>query len=125
MPNLNYSDTVNDIVNETENESDTLNVVETGNDTLNDTLNVAETGNDTLNDNLNVAETENDTLNLKIISYIQNDGHITISSLANLLNVSRPTIARAVKNLQKNGIIERIGSRKSGIWEIVGNLNKK
>ena len=125
MPNLNYSDTVNGIVNETENESDTLNVAEIGNDTLNDTLNVVETGNDTLNDTLNVAETENDTLNLKIISYIQNDGHITISSLANLLNVSRPTIARAVKNLQKNGIIERIGSRKSGIWEIVGNLNKK
>lgn len=56
-----------------------------------------------------------DTLNSKIISYMQKDCHITISSLVNLLKVSRPTITRAIKQLQED---ERIGSKKNGTWKV-------
>lgn len=64
--------------------------------------------------NLNYSDTLNDTLNSKIISYMQKNCHITISSLVNLLKVSRPTITRAIKQLQEDEIIERIGSKKNG-----------
>lgn len=67
--------------------------------------------------NLNY-DTIDDTLNVKIILYMKNDCHITIASLVNLLKVSRPTITRAIKQLQKDRIIERIGSNRSGTWKI-------
>ncbi len=63
--------------------------------------------------NMNYDDTLNDTLNSKIISYMQQDCHITISLLVDLLKVSRPTITRAIKQLQENEIIERIGSKKT------------
>ena len=67
--------------------------------------------------NLNY-DTIDDTLNVKIILYMKNDCHIIIASLVNLLKVSRPTITRAIKQLQKDRIIERIGSNRSGTWKI-------
>lgn len=63
--------------------------------------------------NMNYDDTLNDTFNSKIISYMQQDCHITISLLVDLLKVSRPTITRAIKQLQENEIIERIGSKKT------------
>lgn len=65
-----------------------------------------------------LSDTLNDTLNSKIISYMQKNCHITISSLVNLLKVSRPTITRAIKQLQEDEIIERIGSKKNGTWKV-------
>ncbi len=67
--------------------------------------------------NLNY-DTIDDTLNVKIILYMKNDCPITIASLVNLLKVSRPTITRAIKHLQKDRTIERIGSNRSGTWKI-------
>lgn len=65
------------------------------------------------------SDTLNDTLNLR--SYhicMKKDCHITIPSLVNLLKVIRPTITRAIKQLQEHEIIERIGSKKNGTWKV-------
>lgn len=43
---------------------------------------------------------------------MQQESHITISKLTMILEVSRPTITRTIKNLQNNGIIERIVSKE-------------
>lgn len=43
---------------------------------------------------------------------MQQESHITISKLTMILEISRPTITRTIKNLQNNGIIERIVSKE-------------
>lgn len=43
---------------------------------------------------------------------MQQESHITISKLTMILEVSRPTITRTIKNLQNNGVIERIVSKE-------------
>jgi predicted HTH transcriptional regulator len=57
--------------------------------------------------------TVNDTVKL-----IEADQRITIDELALKLNKSRRTITRIIKNLQEDGTISRIGSDKTGHWEI-------
>ena len=59
------------------------------------------------------ADTVNDTVKL-----IEADQRITIDELALKLNKSRRTITRIIKNLQEDGTISRIGSDKTGHWEI-------
>jgi predicted HTH transcriptional regulator len=41
---------------------------------------------------------------------------ITIENLANILSVSRKTISRDVNYMLSNGLIEREGGDKGGIW---------
>lgn len=76
-----------------------------GNDTLNDTLS------DTLNDTIN----ERQALILKII----NSKHgITLPEIATQVDVSIATVKRDIDFLKEKNIIKRIGSRKSGYWQI-------
>ena len=55
----------------------------------------------------------------RIIEYIINDKYITQNSIAEKLNVNVRTIKRNFKVLIDNNIIERIGSDKSGYWEVL------
>lgn len=55
----------------------------------------------------------------RIIEYIINDKYITQNSIAEKLNVNVRTIKRNFKVLIDNNIIERIGSDKTGYWEIL------
>lgn len=57
----------------------------------------------------------------KIIKLIIENPDITQSEIANKLNLSRDGIKYNIKILKDNGIIERIGSTKSGYWKV----NKK
>jgi ATP-dependent DNA helicase RecG len=74
-------------------------------------------------EHVNVTEdvTEDVTVNRleSVLSLIRNDNAITTTKLAQLLNVTRRTIARDVENLKDAGKIRRIGSDKSGFWQIV------
>jgi len=66
---------------------------------------------DTVNDTVN--NTVNDTVNL-----IKTNPKIKIDELAVKLNKSRRTVTRILKKLQEKGIIARIGSDKTGYWEV-------
>jgi len=54
-----------------------------------------------------------------VLRLIKNDNAITTTKLAQILNVTRRTIARDVENLKDAGKIRRIGSDKNGFWQIV------
>jgi Fic family protein len=57
----------------------------------------------------------------RIVEFIINDKYITQNKIAEKLNVNVRTIKRNFKVLIDNNIIERVGSDKTGYWEI---LNK-
>ena len=58
----------------------------------------------------------NDPLEKEVLSAIEENSHITQAQLSTKLNRSDRQIRRVLKELREKGIIERIGSRKSGQW---------
>lgn len=52
------------------------------------------------------------------VKLIKANKRITIDELALKLNKSRRTITRIIKKLQADGVVSRIGSDKTGYWEI-------
>jgi len=69
-----------------------------------------------LNNNDTVKGTANDTVNL-----IKKYPKITLDELSQKLKKSRRTITRLIKKLQEDQIISRIGSDKTGYWEVKGD----
>ena len=67
-----------------------------------------------INDPLNVLI--NDPLEKLVLSAVKENSHITQAQLSEKLNRSDRQIRRVLKELREKGIIERIGSRKSGQW---------
>ena len=55
----------------------------------------------------------------KIIELIKENSNITTTQIALLCNVSSKTIKRDISKLKEAGKIKRVGSQKSGYWEIV------
>ncbi len=55
----------------------------------------------------------------KIINDISADKHMIQAELANKYNVNEKTIKRDLLYLQDNKVIKRIGSKKTGYWEII------
>lgn len=55
----------------------------------------------------------------KIIELIANNNRITQNEIANVTNVNVRTIKRNFKILIDNSVIERIGSDKTGYWQIL------
>ena len=78
----------------------------------NDGVNV---GNDGLNDGV---KRLNKTLQ-KIYNEIVNKPEIRTTELMEILNISESTVTRATRELKKLGFIKRIGSDKSGKWQIL------
>ncbi|MFA6569584.1 MAG: winged helix-turn-helix transcriptional regulator, partial [Victivallales bacterium] len=60
-----------------------------------------------------VNDTARDTVNL-----IKANQRITIDELALKLNKSRRTVTRIIKKLQEDGVVSRIGSDKTGHWQV-------
>jgi ATP-dependent DNA helicase RecG len=76
--------------------------------------------NDTLNDPIN--DTLNDTLNDRtnaILNYIKENKNITQDEIAEKCKVSVETIKRDISKMQNANLIKRVGSRKSGYWQIL------
>ena len=71
---------------------------------------------DTVNDTV---KTQNDT----VFYLIRQNNRITATEISERLNVSLSTAKRKIKELKEKGIIVRIGSDKSGYWEIL-TINK-
>jgi predicted HTH transcriptional regulator len=54
----------------------------------------------------------------RIIELITNNNRITQNEIANIIGVNVRTIKRNFKVLIDNSIVERIGSDKTGYWEV-------
>jgi len=54
----------------------------------------------------------------KIIKAIENNNKITRDELAIIVGVSANAVKQHLANLKKDAILKRIGSTKSGYWEI-------
>ncbi len=55
----------------------------------------------------------------RIIELITNNKYITQNEIANILNVNVRTVKRNFKTLIENNIVDRVGSDKTGYWEIL------
>ncbi len=64
-----------------------------------------------LNDNLNNNEQN-------ILEQLLLNPRTTLDEDSILLNIPKRTISRYFKSLQEKGYIERIGSKKTGLWKI-------
>ena len=60
---------------------------------------------------------------LAIIEALQKTPNLTIPALATLINVSSRTIERHIKKLQQQGMLKRVGSTKTGHWQIESKEN--
>ena len=65
-----------------------------------------------------VNDTVNDTVKT-ILALIEHNPAITYEEMSVKTGKSRRTISRVITELKENNIIARIGSDKSGYWEIV------
>ena len=55
----------------------------------------------------------------KIVELVKEDAYITTQRMADLIGIDRSNIARAIKKLQHQGILRRVGPDKGGHWEII------
>jgi Protein involved in cell division len=63
-------------------------------------------------------KSKNDTVNDTVFSLIKQNKNITATEISKRLNLSLSTVKRKIKSLKEQGIIERIGSDKTGYWKI-------
>lgn len=61
----------------------------------------------------------NDTVNDTVFSLIRQNKNITATEISEQLKISLSTAKRKIKELKGRGIIERIGSDKTGYWKII------
>ena len=76
-----------------------------------------------LNDsNLATQETTQETTRDKIIKFLKQNNKYTKKDLMNLLNKGDSTIKEHLERLKRDGIIKRIGSTKSGYWNVLDEI---
>ena len=68
---------------------------------------------DKMGDKIKVNKTQR-----KIIDEIRDNSNITLSQLMIEIGLGRTTIQNNVTYLRKNGLIERVGSNKTGYWKV-------
>ena len=59
-----------------------------------------------------------------IVENMRADPFISITELADLLEVSRPTVLSRIALLRERGIVRRVGSPKTGHWEVLGEMSR-
>lgn len=74
--------------------------------------------------NCSVNDTQNGTVNLLeserlVLEEIKRNPHVTMNEIVIVTDISRRTVARALKTLQEKQIICRIGADKNGNWKII------
>ena len=55
---------------------------------------------------------------VKILELIKLNPHITVSELAQQLDISTRAIANHIKTLKNENLLERVGADKGGYWKI-------
>jgi predicted HTH transcriptional regulator len=61
---------------------------------------------------------QSDTVNDTVWFLIKQNNKITAAEISERLNISLSTSKRKIKELKEKGIVERIGSDKTGYWRI-------
>lgn len=61
-------------------------------------------------------DTLNGTLEEKILFMIKKNPHITQSQIALMIDCFERKVKRLMKMMQEDGMIERVGGRRSGQW---------
>lgn len=56
----------------------------------------------------------------QVLQFLIEDPGYTMPQLAEKMTVSRKTVAEYLKSLKEKGLIERVGTTRSGYWEIIG-----
>ena len=79
---------------------------------LNGTVNG--TVNDTVNVGVNLSATEQ-----TVLDCIRDNNSISVAEIVNRTKKGRSTIMRTIKSLKEKGCIQRVGSDKTGSWEIL------
>jgi len=74
---------------------------------------------DKINDKINdKSYNKEGSLDAKIVEAIKENKYVTIPELSNITGKSVATIHRHLNALSKSGKIERVGSRKTGYWDL-------
>ena len=60
----------------------------------------------------------------KILELMKQNPHITASELASQIGISSRAVEKHISNLKEAGKLNRIGSAKSGQWEVVAGKDK-
>lgn len=55
----------------------------------------------------------------KILRALKRNPHLTKTKLADRLNVGKTTVDQGIAALKNNGLIERVGSNKTGYWNVL------
>ena len=74
---------------------------------------------DTVKTQIDTVKSENDTVNDTVFSLIKQNKNITGTEISKQLNMSLSTVKRKIKDLKEKGIVERIGSDKTGYWKMI------
>lgn len=74
---------------------------------------------DTVKTQSDTVKSKNDTVNDTVFSLIKQNRNITAAEISEQLNISLSTVKRRIRGLKDKGIIERIGSDKTGYWKII------
>ena len=69
---------------------------------------------DTVKSNFDTVKPQNDT----VFSLIEKNKQITTKEISEKLGVSLSTVKRKINSLKQSGLLERIGSDKTGYWKI-------
>jgi len=56
---------------------------------------------------------------LAVIELIENEPEITLTEMSERTGTSLRTIERIVSELKRDGKIERVGSSRTGHWEVI------
>ena len=115
---INEDDPTNDPIIDPINEDDPTNDPINEDDPIIDPINGGDPTNDPINDPINEDDPTNDPI--KILSLIESNPTANYEEYANHLGVSAATIKRKIGELKTSGRIVRIGAKKNGHWEIVG-----
>lgn len=75
----------------------------------------------TVNGTVNDALLPSNLANI-IVEAINANCRITYDALAVITGASRRTVSREIKMLTQRGVIKRIGSDKTGHWEVIGQV---
>ena len=100
-------------------ENDGVNGVNNGVNGVNNGVNGVNNGVNGVNDGVNNGVNESDVdIASEIIFIIKNNSQTTINDISRITGASRRTIERVMASLKARGMVKRVGSPRSGHWEI-------
>lgn len=79
---------------------------------------------DTVKSKDDTVKPQNDTVNDTVLELIIKNNQTTAAQISESLKISLSTAKRRIKTLKEKGIIERIGSDKTGHWKIKSHIEK-